>query len=1057
MCAYSAVAQNRQVTGTITDTNGTPVNGATVLVEGTTNATSSNASGQFTITAPANGTLLVTFIGFESQRVAIEGKTRLSVTLKENIQAIDDVIVVAFGTTTKEAFVGSAAQVKAEDLEKRQTTNVLDALVGSVPGLQVRGGSGQPGSAGGDINIRGINSMYAGTSPLVIVDGAPYPASLSNIPQSDIESVTVLKDAASAALYGARGAAGVIIVTTKRAKSKEAIVNVDMKWGVNSRAIKDYNIITDPGEYYEAYYTQIYNQYYYGQGMSASQAASQANIKMLSDLQYNVFTVPDGESLIVNGKLNPGATLGSKTTYNGVDYWMQPDNWSDAAYRNGLRQEYTASVNGSTDRSSYYMGLGYLNEEGIIDNSDFERITARFKNDYQAKKWLKVGSNIGYVHSLQDQNSNWGTDAGSSNLFAYTSRIAPIYPLYVRVIDANGNPVIKTDEYGNKAYDYGVASTGYGVSRPYLGTGNPLGENQYNKYQVEGNQLNGTGFIDIIFTKHLKLNISSTVTWGQTNTMQFGNMYYGTPANTGGYTEKQSTTSLRTNNLQTLNYNNSFGSHNVTALLGHEYYDSKQQVLYGKGSGMFSPDIMEISAAATKDPVTASNTARYNNEGYFLSGQYDYENKYYASVSFRRDASSNFDPDNRWGSFWSVGGAWILSKEDFMSSTTGLIDMLKLKVSIGQQGNDNLPVTYAYTDIYSLTPGSATVVTPVYARKGNKDITWETSTNLNLGAEFSLWKGRLSGSVDFFNKKTTDLLFWVSLPEESGTRGMYDNVGDMRNTGFEINLTGAIIRNKMIDWTVSGNISHYGTKILKLPASKVDPALGGYTEESMWFKVGGPMYNYYCRSYAGVDQYGRAMFYVDTEDENGKTIRKGGTTYDYSNASYYEQGTNLPKAFGGFGTNLRVGDFDVAMTFDYQIGGRIFDGYYASVIGSMPGSSSAGSAIHKDWTKSWSTNNTGSSLPRWQYGDQYNGSITADRFLTDASYLNFQSFVVGYTVPAKALKQYNVKMRIYAAGENLYFWSKRKGLDPRYSFEGNSWVVSFSPYRTVSGGVQLTF
>lgn len=377
-------AQNRQISGTVTDADGNPIAGAAVMVDNSTVGTTTDAAGGFSLSAPADGFLNVSFVGFESQKIAVAGKTSINVRLREDITAIDDVLVVAFGTAKKEAFTGSATVIKAEDLEKRQTTNVMNALVGSVAGLQMRGLKGTPGSDAGSVNIRGISSLYASTNPLIIVDGAPYSPSLSNIAQSDIESVTVLKDAASAALYGARGAAGVIIVTTKRNTSRKATINVDMKWGVNSRAMQDYNVITDPGAYYEAVYAQYYNRYYYAQGMSAADANLKANTDMLKALSYNVFTYPDGEQLIgSDGKLNPNATLGRKVTGNGRTYWLQPDDWTDAAYKTSLRQEYNVSINGGTERSNYYTSVGYMNQDGIVDNSGYERITARVKADFR--------------------------------------------------------------------------------------------------------------------------------------------------------------------------------------------------------------------------------------------------------------------------------------------------------------------------------------------------------------------------------------------------------------------------------------------------------------------------------------------------------------------------------------------------------------------------------------------------------------------------------------------------------------------------------------------------
>lgn len=413
-------------------------------------------------------TLVVSFIGLQSQEVTI--KPMVKVVLKSDSEVLDEVMVVAFGTAKKSAFTGSAAVVDSKELAKRITTNVSDALVGSVAGLQIRGNSGAPGSDSNKINIRGIASMYASTDPLIIVDGAPYTASLSNIPQNDIESISVLKDAASAALYGARGAAGVIIVTTKKGKSQEAEVNLDMKWGVNSRAVQDYDVITDPGQYYEAYYAQLYNYAFYGQGNSAAAANSWANKTMIEHLGYNVYTVPENEMLIgMDGRLNPNATLGRRYTHNGTEYYLCPDDWQDIAYRNSLRQEYNVSVNGGNEKTSFYASLGYLNDEGIIINSDYERLSGRFRADYQAKKWLKLGANLSYNHSVQHAIPN-SSGATSSNMMYFTSSIAPIYPAFVRVVDANGNVVIKQDEQGRNAYDFGMTSKDYGLNRPFMST-----------------------------------------------------------------------------------------------------------------------------------------------------------------------------------------------------------------------------------------------------------------------------------------------------------------------------------------------------------------------------------------------------------------------------------------------------------------------------------------------------------------------------------------------------------------------------------------------------------
>ncbi len=1053
-------AQSPVVSGlVVSEEDGEPVIGASVLVNGTTLGTVTNIDGKFTITnVPKSAkTLRVSFVGMQSQDVEIK-QGQLRIVLKADSELLDEVMVVAFGTQKKSSFTGSASVVNSEELSKHVTTNVANALVGTTPGLQLRGGSGAPGASQGSISIRGIASLYADTDPLIIVDGAPYSASLSNIPQGDIESVTVLKDAASAALYGARGAAGVILITTKNGKNKSAQINVDVKWGANSRAIQDYETINDPGEYYETMYKQYYNYYYYGAGQTIDVANANANDLMMSHLVYNIYTVPDGQYLIgTNGKLNPYATKGRAYTYGDETYYLTNDNWRDAAYSNALRQEYNVSISGSSDKGGFYASLGYLDEDGIIEYSGYKRFTARVKADYQARKWLKVGANVGYVNSDTESNPNLSTSWNSTNLMYYTSMIAPIYPIYVRVLDENGNPTIRTDEYGNKQYDYGVAATNYpGLTRPFLSTGNPFGSNRYNDITSKGNQLNGTMTVDVNFTDFLKANVTSTVNWGHTNYSDYETALYGPKVSVNGQIDKSQTDVVRQNHVQTLTYFDQFGKHNINVMLGHEYYDTKTTYLYAYGQGMFSEDIQEIAAAASK-VSSNSYTSRYNVEGYFGNVQYNYDEKYFASASYRRDASSRFDKDHRWGNFWSAGAAWLINKEDFFN--VSWVDQLKLKFSIGQQGNDNIG-NWAYTDLYSLTASSDTSMSATFAQMGNEEITWETTTNINLGLEFSLFKGRLTGNIDYYNKKTTDLLFWLSVPESAGTRGYYSNVGDIRNSGIELTLQGSIIRTKDIDWSVQFNIAHNKDKILKLPASKTAD-LGGFTESSKWFKEGGHLYNYFLAEYAGPDENGLATYWVDEDLGEGVTSYPGKkhsyTTTNVNNATKYEQGNSLPDVYGGFGTSLSLYGFDLSVTFDYQLGGKIYDNRYQNLMVNNASAGDAGSAIHKDILKSWTPENTSSNIPRFQYGDQYTAS-TCDRWMTSARYLNFQSFTVGYTLPKKLTANWGVSnLRVYASGENLLFWSARKGLDPRYSYGASSSINVYSPVRTVMGGIQLTF
>ena len=1048
-----AFAQS-QISGKVTSSDdGQPVVGASIKVAGTNTGTITDIDGNFSLNAPAGSKLEISYIGMVSKTV--KAGRNLNIVMDSDNHSLDEVMVVAFGTAKKSAFTGSAAVVGSEELSKKVTTNVADALVGSVPGLQLRGGTGQPGDTQGKINIRGIASMYASTDPLIIVDGAPYSASLSNIPTEDIESVSILKDAASAALYGARGAAGVIIVTTKKGSNKEAKINVDMKWGSNSRAIPDYDVIKDPGQYYEAYYAQLYNRNFYGRGQSAEQANLNANKTMLSDLRYNVFTYPDNEQLIgLDGKINPHATLGRVVTgTDGKKYLMTPDDWANTLYNKSLRQEYNVSANGGTDRSTYYTSVGYLKDDGIIQQSGYERLTARLKADYQAKKWLKLGTNVGFVTSNQTQSSGLSsTSTLANNPFVFTSTLAPIYPLFIR--DENGN--IMKDDLGNDLYDFGSSSK-FGIVRPVLDNNNPMAELALNRVTATGHQLNASMSADIQITSFLKANLTSTLIWGQTNGHTYSNAYYGPKASVNGELQKESTESWRQNHTQTLTYYQDFGKHSVTVLLGHEYYKTNTRYLSATGQGGFTPSIQELAAFAKKLDSNSYRTA-YNVEGYFGNAQYSYDDKYFGSFSYRRDASSRFAKDHRWGNFWSIGGAWLISKESWFKAPW--VDELKIKASIGQQGNDNIG-NWAYIDLYTLSKTSDTSMAASFARMGNKNITWETTTNLNIGTEFSFFNRRLSGTIDFYSKKTTDLLFWLSIPESAGSRGYYGNVGDIRNNGIEVTLTGSIIRTKDLDWSVTANIAHNSTKILKLPESKIADN-GGFNETSKlettqyWYRVGGPLYNGYMPKYAGVNEKGEATYWVDEDAGGGKH----GTKYSYTttnpnSASKYETGSLLPKAFGGFSTTVVYKGFDFTASFDYQIGGKVYDSRYASLMSPCDNSSAAGSAIHKDYLKSWSPNNTSSNIPRWQYGDNYT-TAQSDRFLTNASYFNFQSFTVGYSIPTQHIPFFS-KIRVYCSGENLGFISARKGLDPRYSYDGGTTLNAYSPVRNISGGIQLTF
>ena len=1050
----SSLAQQLQVTGTVKDQAGQPVAGATILVQGSTAGTTSNADGSYVIAVPAQGTLQVSFIGYQSQQIPVGDKTRIDIVLKEDAKAIDDVIVVAFGTAKKEAFTGSATVLKSDDIAKTQQSNVAQALAGKVAGVQLTNTSGQPGKSP-EIRIRGFSSLNAGNSPLWIVDGMPYSGDLNNLNPSDVESMTVLKDAASNSLYGARGANGVVMITTKKAKSKEAVVSVDAKWGVNSRAVRDYEYITNPAQFYETHYGALKN-YYLDSDMTLAEAHAKANRNLTGSandggLGYMVYTLPAGQEFIgSNGKLNPQATLGRRLVYEGEEYYLQPDDWTDAAFRTSLRQEYNVSVGGSGDKTSVYASFGYLNNEGIAYNSDMERFTARAKVDYQAKKWLKLGVNASYSRFHYNSINDEGASNSSGNVFAYTTLVGPIYPLYIR----GGDGRILYTEEGIKRYDYGENA---GMVRSIFPNSNALSESRLNTNASEGNAFNGTGYFDISFLRDFKFTFNAGVSLDETRSTDVRNPYFGQFAGEEGLLSKQHTRQYEYNTQQILNYTKQIGDHNVNAMVGHEYYNQTFYLLGAAKSHMLTGENDELSGAIIDMQNAGSSRLEYNNEGYFARVMYDYSNKYFLSASFRRDASSRFHSKHRWGNFWSVGGAWIITREDFMAGTHEWLDNLKFKASIGSQGNDNIG-DFRYTNTYTIENANGKVST-VFRDKGSENITWETKSNFNTDLEFSLYRGVVSGGVEYFLRRTTDMLLSFPTPPSLGYSSYYANVGDMRNSGIEIELNFMPVNREHVQWNLNLNMTHLRNKITMLPPerrTKEVEGYRGYVSGTTFFGEGLPMYTFYMKKFAGVSDEGKSMWYMDELDGEKNPTGRRVTTTEYAKATDYLCGNPIPDLYGGFGTSLNFYGFDFSVAFTYQIGGLAYDSGYAAAMYS-PANKSTGQNWHKDILNAWGPENPTSRIPRLQYEDQ-NQNANSDRFLMNASYLNLQNINFGYTLPSKITQKFGVgKLRVYLSCENVWYWSKRQGFDPRYSYSGSTSQASYSPVRTISGGINLQF
>lgn len=977
--------------------------------------------------------------------------------MKPDTEMLEEVMVVAFGTAKKSAFTGSATVVSAEKLEQSQVTSVTDALAGAVPGVTLTSNNGAPG-ASASIKIRGFSSLNAGNDPLIIVDGAPYSGDLSNINPNDVESMTVLKDAASNALYGARGANGVIIITTKRANmSGEAKVTFDAKWGANTRALKKYDVITDPAMYYEMHYGAMKNYYMNQMNMSDQAAWIEANNNLFGSnggLGYNVFTVPEGQYLIgQNGKLNPYATLGRVVNYKGRDYLLTPDDWDKVGSRTGLRQEYNFSISAANEKSSFYVSLGYLGNEGITEGSDLKRLTGRLKADYQAKKWLKVGANMSYARFDSNSLGNNGSSSSTANVWAFTTQMAPIYPAYVRNADGS----IMVDGNGIEMMDYG-SGINAGMQRPFIADANPIQDNKLNTRNAEGNALSGNAFVDITPLPGLKVTLNGTFNLDETRWTYVYNPYYGQFDSTGGTVSKYNQRDYDYNLQQLVSYATSFGDNNFDILLGHEYYDYRLNYLGASKSKMFSQDNHELDGAVIDGQAATSYKRRRNNEGYFGRLQYNFDERIFGSASLRRDASSRFHPDYRWGTFWSVGGAWLINKESWFYAPW--VQELKIKASVGSQGNDNIG-DFRYTDVFDIINSDNKVGTAFYS-KGTKDITWETNTNFNIGAEFQLWN-RVTGSIEYYRRKTSDMLFSFSVAPSLGYSSYFDNVGNMVNSGVEMDFNVNILNTRNFTWDVNLNISTLKNRLTMLDPDKQisteyaadGKGYKGYSSGNFFIAEDLPMFTWRMKEYAGVNEDGESLWYRNTKDEEGNVTGRE-TTKTYADADYYiTEETSIPKVYGGFGTKLKVYGVDFGINFTYQIGGKQYDGTYAYFMSSPSGS--AGSNYHKDLLNAWTPENTGSNIPRFQLNDQYSAAAST-RFLTNASFLNIQNINVGYTLPSRWTKKMAISsLRLYMSAENVFYWSKRKGFDPRQSYNETTNATYYSPMRTISGGVTFEF
>ena len=1079
----------KQVSGVVVDAKGEPVIGASIQAKGTTQGTISDYDGKFEMDVPESvKTLVVSFVGMATQEVAA-GKN-IKVVMSENSEVIQEVVVTGYGTVSKGAYAGSAQAVKAEDIEKKNPSDVTKALAGEVAGVQVVTSSGQPGTVA-SIRIRGIGSISANSSPLYVVDGIPLDAgSVSSIDPGDIASTTILKDATATSLYGSRGANGVVLITTKKGSSNgdEGKIEVDVKAGANMRLLPMYDVIDSPEDYIVLCWQSLYNERRVCKGQLEAQSVSYAKNHLFGSggipTIYNLWD--KAGNLLINpydaaGNVNPSFDK----TISRLDAYKTMDSWYNTLFHNGLKLETTAKISGGNEKLNYYTSFGYLKDEGYYTASDFQRFNTRANINYQAKKWLKGGLNIQY--SYASINNPVQDDNAANNGFLFVNEIPPIYPVYVR--DANGNIAIDP-KTGGKMYDYGyngVENIGQEGGRPYSFGINPAGALQWDKQRTVRHQTAATAFLEFKLYEGLKFTVNAGVQYMNNRINSLTNKYYGDAAGVGRIGNAQYNYLAFTSN-QLLEYNKTFNEHTIRLMAGHEITYFNYNYQYGYKKKIVMDEYPELSNAVSMDAV--EGFARTSTlESALATVTYDYDNRYLITANYRADGSSKFAKGHRWGHFGSVGGAWNFTNEHFMEGTEAA-DWLKngkLRLSWGVLGNQDIG-DMMFTDHYDVENVNGEKAY-VWSYKGNPELTWERTSTVDLGLEFSIAK-YLDAEFDFFYKKTDNMLFPRHVAPSLGYGGYYVNDAAMENHGIEFDLKGHLLdmRNIKLDLRVNGG--YYRNKMLQMP-------IDGYNEDgtekrmvmSGGMSVGHSTADYYMIHYEGVSEYGEAAYtaYYDANKggfgHTSADLIEDGETGDNYIASVYEYklknpnadiqtttvysgdytyaGSNyvgksyMPDLDGGFGLDFEAYGVTLSISCSYRIGGYGYDNMYALL---MHSEKIGKRNWHKDIKNAWTETNTNTNIPRLSNGADDGANAASDRFLTSNSFLSLNNINLGYKFPKKWIEKIKLtNLQVWVAADNLAIATARRGYNPMMSASGTNGNNDYSPLSTVMGGIKVQF
>lgn len=970
--------QTVKVTGTVVDTHtGEPVIGANVLVKGTTNGTSTDFDGNFTMEAPAGATLVVSYIGYLPMEAKATGG-KMTIKIKEDTQNLDEVVVVGYTVQKKESLTGAMQVISSDKLLDATSPTVENLLSGKAPGVQVVTGGGQPGAAG-KVVIRGKSTVNGSTDPLWIVDGVIVGNSAGSLNPADIESMSILKDAASTAIYGSQGANGVIVVTTKKGKTGKAVINASVKLGVTQ--LHQGNLDMMNGEELYDYYKSFANQ----------QAIPSYFTPELRDRNF--------------------------------DWWKEGTHL-------GLAQDYNLSVSGGSENIKMYTSVGVYDEDGAVKGYDYTRYNLRFNVDYQATKWLTVKPKVWATRSdVMDQQHD------------IESIMYMDFP-WDSPYDENGALI---QEYKPTNWINSDAS-------------NYLYDRQWNYEKKTSYEFMGNFDFDIKFTDWL--------TFASVNNYKYNSIAlknYKDPRSKEGQADKgllqdKTTASYRIYSNQMLRFNKVFDKHSVNAILAYEWNTYTQEVK-DQTAASFAPGF-SVGDVAVTPKKTKGSQSEWAVQSYLFNANYAYDSRYLLSFSFRRDGASNFGKDAKYGNFFSVSGGWNIHQEEFFKASDW-VQQLKLRASYGSVGNRPTQLYPQYT-LYNLGSGyNGDPGAYIYQVK-NDDLTWEKTYTAGVGVDAILFD-RLTINMDYYNKKTTDLLYYVPLPGVTGVTGVYRNVGSVKNNGFEASVNVDILKGGDWNWSVAANIGLNRNEVTELYGGK-DQIITGNAGTNTYIYMdkvvmpGQDVDTWYGTEWAGVDPETGSPQWFTTNDK-GERVK----TSNYGEASKHQTilGKQSPDFYGGFSTDLAWKNFDLSAVFGYSVGGEIFS-YDRSMYDSDGAYVNYNQMNLKEgWTR-WEKPGDIATHPKAEYGNKSQSSRGSSRYLEDASYLRLRNLTLGYSVPAKI--PYVDHLRFFFSGENLFVISGFSGVDPELPVSEVSKTgqngVSIAPYpqaRKFMFGLNVTF